>query len=417
MRFGRGPISAFALAETRRCAGRSGGKGGVGKSTSAAAIAWQSAKAGYRTLLVSTDPAHNVGDIFNEQIGGRTKEIADNLYALEIDPEIETENYIKGVKNNIRGTVHTSMMEEVNRQLDTAKASPGADEAALFDKLIHIILEERQHFDKLVFDTVDLHYLREQRAAELENRPELARLAEATRRQEIGLMRECDLTVVVSPVEQAILAHDAPGVTVDVLSNVHEVYGCRAPFGARHDLVFVGGFRHPPNEDAVLWYAREVHPRVRAALPDVTLHVVGSEVTAAVQALAGDGLIVHGFVDDLAPLMDRCRISIAPLRYGAGVKGKVNMAMSYGLPVVATPMAVEGMHVQVGEDVLVAADAEAFAIAVVALYRDEALWNRLSRNGLANVERHFSFAAAETAIRRIVGLPGLGDRQAPSRMP
>lgn len=130
-----------------------GGKGGVGKSTSAAAIAWQSAKAGYRTLLVSTDPAHNVGDIFNEQIGGRTKEIADNLYALEIDPEIETENYIKGVKNNIRGTVHTSMMEEVNRQLDTAKASPGADEAALFDKLIHIILEERQHFDKLVFDT------------------------------------------------------------------------------------------------------------------------------------------------------------------------------------------------------------------------------------------------------------------------
>ncbi|MDE0584926.1 ArsA family ATPase, partial [Planococcus sp. A6] len=130
-----------------------GGKGGVGKSTSAAAIAWQSAKAGYRTLLVSTDPAHNVGDIFNEQIGGRTKEIAENLYALEIDPEIETENYIKGVKNNIRGTVHTSMMEEVNRQLDTAKASPGADEAALFDKLIHIILEERQHFDKLVFDT------------------------------------------------------------------------------------------------------------------------------------------------------------------------------------------------------------------------------------------------------------------------
>ncbi|QMT17801.1 ArsA family ATPase [Planococcus maritimus] len=130
-----------------------GGKGGVGKSTSAAAIAWQSAQAGYKTLLVSTDPAHNVGDIFNEQIGGHTKEIADNLYALEIDPEIETDKYIKGVKNNIRGTVHTSMMEEVNRQLDTAKASPGADEAALFDKLIHIILEERQHFDKLVFDT------------------------------------------------------------------------------------------------------------------------------------------------------------------------------------------------------------------------------------------------------------------------
>ncbi|ANU14966.1 Arsenical pump-driving ATPase [Planococcus halocryophilus Or1] len=130
-----------------------GGKGGVGKSTSAAAIAWRSAKEGHKTLLISTDPAHNVGDIFNEKIGGKTKEIADNLYALEIDPEIETDNYIKTVKANIKGTVHSSMMEEVNRQLDTAKASPGADEAALFDKLIHIILEERQNFDKLVFDT------------------------------------------------------------------------------------------------------------------------------------------------------------------------------------------------------------------------------------------------------------------------
>ncbi|HSI65875.1 MAG TPA: ArsA family ATPase [Planococcus sp. (in: firmicutes)] len=130
-----------------------GGKGGVGKSTSAAAIAWQAAKNGDRTLLVSTDPAHNVGDIFNQKIGGKTKEIATNLYAVEIDPEIETDNYIKSVKANIKGTVHSSMMEEVHRQLDTAKASPGADEAALFDKLIHIILEERQNFDKLIFDT------------------------------------------------------------------------------------------------------------------------------------------------------------------------------------------------------------------------------------------------------------------------
>lgn len=130
-----------------------GGKGGVGKSTSAAAIALKSAQEGYKTLLVSTDPAHNVGDIFDTKIGGKTKEVAKNLYALEIDPEIETETYIKSVKENIKGVVQSSMMEEVHRQLDTAKASPGADEAALFDRLISIILEERAHFDRLVFDT------------------------------------------------------------------------------------------------------------------------------------------------------------------------------------------------------------------------------------------------------------------------
>lgn len=130
-----------------------GGKGGVGKSTSAAAIAWKSAEEGHNTLLISTDPAHNLGDIFNQSIGGKTTKVSDNLSALEIDPEIETNNYIKGVKENLKGVVHSGMMEEVYRQLDTAKASPGADEAALFDKLISIILEESEHYDKLIFDT------------------------------------------------------------------------------------------------------------------------------------------------------------------------------------------------------------------------------------------------------------------------
>ncbi|KKK32967.1 arsenic ABC transporter ATPase [Salinicoccus sediminis] len=130
-----------------------GGKGGVGKSTSAAAIAWRLAKSGKKTLLVSTDPAHNLGDIFSQQIGGETTEIADNLHALEIDPENETKKYIDSVKENIRGTVQSSMIEEVNRQLDTARASPGADESALFDKLVSIILEEAGEFDHLVFDT------------------------------------------------------------------------------------------------------------------------------------------------------------------------------------------------------------------------------------------------------------------------
>jgi glycosyltransferase involved in cell wall biosynthesis len=121
--------------------------------------------------------------------------------------------------------------------------------------------------------------------------------------------------------------------------------------------------------------------------------------------LAGEHVIVHGFVADLMPYMDGCRVSVAPLRYGAGVKGKVNMAMSCGLPVVATPAAVEGMHVESGTDVLVAVDAAAFAAETVRLYRDEALWSRLSAHGLANVERHFSFAAARTALQRILDLP------------
>lgn len=130
-----------------------GGKGGVGKSTSSAALALHSAQTGRKTLLISTDPAHNIGHIFGKNIGGNTTEIKGNLYAIEIDPDKETKKYIQAVKENIKGVVQPTMMEEVHRQLDTAQASPGADEAALFDKLITIILEESAQFDQLIFDT------------------------------------------------------------------------------------------------------------------------------------------------------------------------------------------------------------------------------------------------------------------------
>lgn len=130
-----------------------GGKGGVGKSTTSAALALKLSQFGKKTLLISTDPAHNVGHIFGMKIGGKQTKINENLSSIEIDPEYETEQYIQGVKENIKGVVQSTMMEEVHRQLDTAKASPGADEAALFDKLISIIIEERDKFDHIVFDT------------------------------------------------------------------------------------------------------------------------------------------------------------------------------------------------------------------------------------------------------------------------
>jgi glycosyltransferase involved in cell wall biosynthesis len=258
---------------------------------------------------------------------------------------------------------------------------------------------------RLIFDTVDVHHLREARAAELQGNADLAAQAQRTRAQELKLMRECDVTLVVSTTEQQLLAPELPQVRIEVLSNVHEVYGRRREFDARQDLVFVGGFQHPPNIDAVLWFVRDVFPQVRALLPAVVFHVIGSKAPPAILELAHDGVSVHGFVDDIAPFMDGCRLSIAPLRYGAGVKGKVNMAMSHGLPVVATTPAVEGMHVRDGEDVLIADAPADFAAAIARAYTDADLWTRLSDNSLANVREHFSFAAARKALAGILPPP------------
>jgi GT2 family glycosyltransferase len=255
---------------------------------------------------------------------------------------------------------------------------------------------------RVLFDTVDLHYLRERRAAELGGDPALLRAALRTRRLELDLVARSDVTLVVSEAERALLHVDAPHSEVEVLSNLHDVAGAGLPFAQRGDLVFVGGFRHPPNADAARWFIDAVFPRVRAALPGVRFHCIGGDVPPDIRERGDhDGVVIHGHVADIAPYMDGCRISVAPLRFGAGVKGKVNLAMAHGQPVVATGCAVEGMHLVDGRDVLVADDADGFAAQTVRLYRDQALWASLAQAGLENVRQHFSLDAARGTVRRL----------------
>jgi GT2 family glycosyltransferase len=246
----------------------------------------------------------------------------------------------------------------------------------------------------VVFDTVDLHFLRAERLAALEG----GTAARARREDELGLIRRADVTIVVSAVERDVLRELVPDARVLLLSNIHEPRAGGKPFEEREGLVFIGGFQHPPNTDGVLWYAREVLPLVRSRLPGVRTFIVGSKVPATIRALAAPDFVVTGYVPDVSSFFTGCRLSISPLRYGAGVKGKVNLAMSYGLPVVATSPSVEAMHLRPDEDVLVADDAESFAAAIERGYRDPVLWQKLSHNGVANIERHFSRAVAARAL-------------------
>ncbi|WP_127564824.1 glycosyltransferase [Stenotrophomonas indicatrix] len=256
---------------------------------------------------------------------------------------------------------------------------------------------------RTVFDTVDLHYLRERRGAEVAGDAGLLRNAERTRASELAVMDQCDITVLVSAAEREQLQADAPQVRVELISNLHEVAGTGAPFAQRHDLVFVGGFRHPPNLDAMAWFIGDVFPHIRAALPQVRLHCIGAGAPDTLLALAATqpGVVMHGFVEDIVPYMDGARIAIAPLRFGAGVKGKINLSMAHGQPVVGTTCAVEGMHLRAGQDVLVADDAAGFADAVVRLYQDPVLWQQLAAAGLANVAEHFSLDAASATVQRV----------------
>lgn len=242
----------------------------------------------------------------------------------------------------------------------------------------------------LALDTHDLHFLRLQRLAELEGDAAQRRAADAAYQAEMAVMYASDVTLVVSHIEKDILAGHLPNADVRILTNIHDVAEHVPPFDERSGLMFVGGYRHPPNVDAVLWYAKEVLPIIKQRLPGVKTYIIGSNAPESITALADEALEIVGFVPDMTPYLDGCRISISPLRYGAGVKGKVNQAMSHGLPVVATSPSVEGMYLRDGLEVLVADEPEAFADAIVRLYHDEVLWRQISAASVENVRRYFS---------------------------
>ncbi|HEX8353688.1 MAG TPA: glycosyltransferase, partial [Pyrinomonadaceae bacterium] len=243
---------------------------------------------------------------------------------------------------------------------------------------------------KVVFDTVDLHFVRLAREAGLTRDAGLAREAARYREVEARLARASDLVWFASSADRDALEHVAPGVPSAVVPTVHPPRGRGPAFDARRDLLFVGNFSHRPNEDAVRFFAREVLPLVRESLPGVELLVVGDNAPAGLGEGEAGGVRVLGYVPEIEPLFARARVFVAPMRFGAGMKGKVGDALSYGLPVVTTSVGAEGMSLRDGEEALIADTAAEFAAAVVRLYRDEGLWRHLASNAHAHVERHFS---------------------------
>ncbi|MFL6256701.1 MAG: glycosyltransferase [Pyrinomonadaceae bacterium] len=243
---------------------------------------------------------------------------------------------------------------------------------------------------KVIFDTVDLHFVRLAREAELTGDRALAREAERSRKLETRLARMSDLVWFASSTDLDVMEREGPGVPSAVIPTIHRTHARGLPFSEREHLLFVGNFRHRPNEDGVRFFVREVLPKVRETLPRVELLVVGDGAPQEFSRLAAEGVRLLGYVPDVDPLFAHARVFVAPIRFGAGIKGKIGEALAYALPLVTTPVGAEGMSLRDGEEALIADTAEEFAASVVRLYRDAELWQRLASNAHAHVERHFS---------------------------
>lgn len=254
---------------------------------------------------------------------------------------------------------------------------------------------------RIVFDTTDLAHVRAFRGAKLLGNMNLLRRALELKRTELNVVRAADVTLVVSPAEKAVLAQECPAAHVHIISNIHEIVPSERPFAQRSGILFVGAFPHHPNADGMQWFCDEIMPRVRERLSDVTITVVGSEPPGWLMAQQGEHFDVAGYVPNLEPLWQTVRISIAPLRYGAGVKGKVLQSMAHGVPVVGTTIAAEGIPAQHRGEMMVADDAVGFADALYELYQDENSWHTLARNGITLVQENFSRAVARNALEAL----------------
>jgi O-antigen biosynthesis protein len=258
---------------------------------------------------------------------------------------------------------------------------------------------------KIIFDTVDLHFLRESFEAELKQSKGLKRQAAESRQKELTLFQQCDETWVVSESERRFLEAINLTKSLRLISNIHTVYPRQTNFSERCDIIFVGNFHHPPNFDGLSWFVQQCLPVLAVELPNLILHIVGRGLTERQQPLLQkNNSVLHGHVDDIQALLDRSRINIAPLRYGAGAKGKISQALASGLPTIATMMAADGMFLQDQQSVLIADTPAAFIHAIKTIYADENLWQQISDRGIEIAEQHFSENAAKQQLKPLLNL-------------
>ena len=264
---------------------------------------------------------------------------------------------------------------------------------------------------RIVFNTVDLHHLREERQAAVEQSDKLKRQAQATRKTEIELARRSDAIVVVSDHEKVLLQEAVPNKPVFHLPLTRDIPGAgAADFSQRHGIAFLGNYLHPPNIDAVLHFVQQVWPALHAKMPSVELLVGGAQMTAEVEELGlASGVRTIGYVEDLADFFGRIRLTIAPLRYGAGAKGKVISSLCHGIPTVASPIAAEGLNLKDGREILIAESAEDWVTHLQSAYCNEQIWRDLSSNGLKAMHRSHSLEAGAKALKQILGLDEVGD--------
>ena len=271
--------------------------------------------------------------------------------------------------------------------------------AAKYGELARHYLPKARH----IYSVADLHHLRTARQAAAEDRPELKPLAARFRLLELGTAALADAVITHSDAEAKWLSAQVRGAKVHTVRWSVPVRPSAVPLAKRHGIAFIGGYNHPPNLDAARWLISEIMPRVRARDPAIECLLIGDGLPEGVRQRCADGIIPFGTVEDLAEIFTRVRLTVAPLRFGAGIKGKVIDSLAAGVPCVMTPIGAEGLELPAALEGCIASNADEIAAAIDRLHNDRKANVAARGAGLRYIEEVFSDARLDADMQRVLG--------------
>ncbi len=276
---------------------------------------------------------------------------------------------------------------------------------------------------RVLYSVADLHHVRIFRQAHIEDEPNLMGHAQFLRQAEIAASWMADATITHSHDEAAILRRESPTARVHVIGWGVPARSVTVPFAKRSGLAFIGCYDHAPNVDAARFLVDEVMPLVWAANPAIECLLVGSAMPEAVFHLASDKILKLGHVPDLAAVFERVRLTVAPLRYGAGIKGKVLASLAAGVPCVMSSIAAEGLRLPALLDATVGASAAELAERILRYHENETANRQVAKAGERLIRDQFNLLQVAVSLKAaidgrhpvLVTAPAIPARSTPDR--
>ena len=254
---------------------------------------------------------------------------------------------------------------------------------------------------KVFFDMVDFHYLRFKREFELTGNAGILKKADKYLKLELGNCKKADKIIVISDVEKESLkefySEDSKVISI---GNIHQFIENENPvsFENRKDLLFIGGFDHQPNVDAVKYLAEEIMPLLWKSNPEISISIIGSNPPESIEKLNSERFRVVGYAEDVAPYFLNSRIFVAPLRYGAGIKGKIGQSLEFGLPLVTTNIGAEGFNFEENRNITVGNTSQEIVDNIMVLYQNEELWEKISSNSKKVIEPFSNYTIEQKVL-------------------